>query len=41
MDSQIFSGKTEEWYSSLMTGYIVTASAVSVGLSAVMAAGVV
>ena len=41
MNFTIFSGKTAEWYSKVMTGYIVTASAVSVGLSAVMAAGVV
>ncbi|WP_440766996.1 hypothetical protein [Natronorubrum sp. DTA7] len=41
MSSNVFSGKSAEWYSSVMTGYIVTASVVSTGLSAVMAAGVV
>lgn len=41
MNSPIFDGKDAEWYSSVMTGYIVAASAVSIGLTGVMAAGVV
>ncbi|WP_275086348.1 hypothetical protein [Natronorubrum halophilum] len=41
MHSNVFSGQTEQWYSSVITGYVVTASSVSVGLTGVMAAGVV
>ncbi|SDK70756.1 hypothetical protein [Natronorubrum texcoconense] len=41
MSSNVFSGKSAEWYSSVMTGYIVTASVVSIGLTAVMATGAV
>ena len=41
MNSPIFEGKTEQWYSRVIVGYVVTASAISVGLAAVMAAGVV
>ncbi|MFP9059624.1 hypothetical protein ACLI4R_03720 [Natrialbaceae archaeon A-chndr2] len=36
-----FNGSKAEWYDSTITGYIVTASAVSVGLAGVMAAGVI
>lgn len=41
MNSNVFSGKTAEWYSSVMTGYIVAGATVSVGLSAAMATGAV
>ncbi|WP_275086338.1 hypothetical protein [Natronorubrum halophilum] len=41
MHSNVFSGQTEQWYSSVITGYVVAASSVSIGLSTVMAAGVV
>ncbi|WP_279387663.1 hypothetical protein [Natrarchaeobius chitinivorans] len=41
MQTPLFHGKSVEWYSSVMTGYIVTASAVSIGLTALMATGVV
>ncbi|WP_267130373.1 hypothetical protein [Natrarchaeobaculum sulfurireducens] len=41
METPIFDGKDAEWYSSVMTGYIVTASALSIALSLVMASGVV
>ena len=41
MQTPIFDGKDAEWYSKVMTGYIVTASGVSVGLTLVMASGVV
>ena len=37
----ISDSRRAEWYDSVITGYIVTASAVSIGLTAVMAAGVV
>ncbi|WP_275086318.1 hypothetical protein [Natronorubrum halophilum] len=41
MHSNVFSGQTEQWYSSVITGYVVTASSVSIGLAALMAVGVV
>ena len=36
-----YSGSKAEWYDSTITGYIVTASTVSIGLAGVMAAGVI
>ncbi|WP_256469881.1 hypothetical protein [Natronosalvus vescus] len=36
-----YNGSKAEWYDSTITGYIVTASAISIGLSAVMALGVI
>ncbi|MFP9192984.1 hypothetical protein ACLI4Q_15190 [Natrialbaceae archaeon A-CW1-1] len=36
-----YNGSKVEWYDSTITGYIVTASAISIGLSAAMAAGVI
>ncbi|WP_275086380.1 hypothetical protein [Natronorubrum halophilum] len=41
MHSNVFSGQTEQWYSSVMVGYVVTASSVSIGLAALLATGVV
>ena len=37
----LFDGKSGEWYSAVMTGYILVASSVSIGLTAVMASGVI
>ncbi|MFC7214570.1 hypothetical protein ACFQO4_10845 [Saliphagus sp. GCM10025334] len=36
-----FNGTKAEWYDSTITGYIITASALSIALTGVMAAGVV
>lgn len=41
MNSNVFSGKTADWYSAVITGYVVAASTVSVTLAGVMAAGVI
>ncbi|MFP8954537.1 hypothetical protein ACLI4Z_16445 [Natrialbaceae archaeon A-arb3/5] len=42
-DTQTYVSDSEraEWYDRTITGYIVTASAISVGLSLLMGAGVV
>jgi len=40
MSSPVFDG-TAEWYSSAIVGYTLTASAVSIGLTALLATGVV
>ncbi|MFC7238264.1 hypothetical protein ACFQS4_08520 [Saliphagus sp. GCM10025317] len=36
-----FTGTKAEWYDSTITGYIITASELSVALTGVMAAGVI
>lgn len=40
-ETLISDSRRAEWYNSVITGYVATASAVSIGLSAMMATGVV
>lgn len=39
MSSNVFTGKDEQWYSQVMVGYIVGASALSAVLVGIMALG--
>ncbi|WP_275039500.1 hypothetical protein [Natrinema altunense] len=41
MNFNVFDGVTDEWYGTVITGYIVAASMVTVVLAAAIAAGVV
>jgi hypothetical protein len=41
MSFNVFDGKTAEWYGTVITGYIATASMTTVVLVAVIVAGVV
>ncbi|WP_269150332.1 hypothetical protein [Natrinema pallidum] len=41
MNFNVFDGKTAEWYGTVITGYIVAASTVTVALAVAIAAGVI